>query len=64
MAAALRVIPDANLPLAEGHSPTTSGNVNYQDITRIHEDTGYSPEYDVVAGVADYVDWLRAGNAE
>ena len=64
VAAALKVIPDANLPLEPGHSPTTSGNVNYQDITRIHEDTGYSPEYDIVSGVADYIEWLRAGNAE
>jgi UDP-glucose 4-epimerase len=62
--AALKVIPDANLPLAEGHNPHGPGAVNYQDITRIQEDTGYSPEYDIESGVADYLEWLRAGNAE
>ena len=64
VAAALAAVPGANLPLLEGHGPNSAGEVNYQDITRIREDTGYSPEYDVVAGVADYVGWLRAGNAE
>ena len=64
VAATLKVIPDANLPLEPGHNPRASGSVNYQDITRIHEDTGYSPAYDIESGVADYVEWLRAGNAE
>jgi UDP-glucose 4-epimerase len=64
VAATLKVIPDANLPLAEGHSPNSSGKINYQDITRIHEDTGYSPQYDIESGVADYVAWLQAGNPE
>lgn len=64
VAAALHVIPDADLPLEPGHNPRSSGEVNFQDITRIHEDTGYSPEYDIESGVADYVAWLQAGNAE
>ncbi|UUZ86255.1 NAD(P)-dependent oxidoreductase [Paenibacillus sp. P26] len=32
------------------------------DITRIREDTGFVPEYDVERGVAEYIGWLRAGN--
>ena len=32
------------------------------DITRLHEDTGYSPAYDTERAVADYLGWLRAGN--
>lgn len=33
-----------------------------RDITRIREDTGYEPKYDVERGVAEYVALLRAGN--
>jgi UDP-glucose 4-epimerase len=32
------------------------------DITRIREDTGYEPIYDVERGIVEYVDWLRSGN--
>jgi UDP-glucose 4-epimerase len=64
VAATRKVIPDANLPLEPGHNPHGPGKVNYQDIGRIHEDTGYSPEYDIESGVADYIEWLRAGNPD
>jgi UDP-glucose 4-epimerase len=64
VAAAHKIIPEAKLPLTEGHNPNGPGRVNYQDLTRIHEDTGYAPEYDIQSGVADYIDWLRAGNPE
>lgn len=62
--AVLRVIPDAKLPLLEGHDPSGPGRVTYLDIARIRADTGYEPAYDVSSGVAEYVDWLRAGNEE
>jgi UDP-glucose 4-epimerase len=29
------------------------------DITRLREDTGFRPEYDVEQAVPDYVNWLR-----
>jgi nucleoside-diphosphate-sugar epimerase len=29
------------------------------DITRIMNEVGYRPEYDVERGVAEYIDWLR-----
>lgn len=32
------------------------------DTTRLHQDTGFEPEYDLVAACSDYIDWLRAGN--
>jgi UDP-glucose 4-epimerase len=64
VAAVKEVVPDAVLPLAEGHDPRRSGIVGYADLTRIRDDTGYEPEYDVRRGVAEYVAWLRAGNAE
>lgn len=58
------LIPETTVSLPEGHDPKGSGIVGYSDITRIQEDTGYRPAYDVRSGVADYVAWLRAGNAE
>ncbi|MFI5613143.1 NAD-dependent epimerase/dehydratase family protein [Amycolatopsis sp. NPDC051903] len=32
------------------------------DITRLRQDTGYTPEYDVETATADYLAWLEAGN--
>jgi nucleoside-diphosphate-sugar epimerase len=29
------------------------------DITRIKEELGYQPEYDVYRGVEEYIQWLR-----
>ena len=34
----------------------------YLDITRLHEDTGYVPEWDVERSVADYIAYFRAGH--
>lgn len=58
------LIPESTVTLPEGHDPKGSGIVPHADISRIREDTGYEPTYDVRSGVADYVAWLRAGNAE
>jgi UDP-glucose 4-epimerase len=33
------------------------------DTSRIRADTGFTPEYTTRSGVADYIEWLRAGNA-
>jgi UDP-glucose 4-epimerase len=33
------------------------------DTERLRKDTGFSPKFDIRSGVADYVDWLKAGNA-
>jgi UDP-glucose 4-epimerase len=59
IAAAIRkAVPDARTELRDGRS----GAVFYLDNTRLHKDTGFTPEYDAERGVADYVAWLRAGN--
>ncbi|GLY17179.1 NAD-dependent epimerase [Kineosporia sp. NBRC 101677] len=48
---------DAELPSA-GAQPAA-----WLDITRLRQDTGFEPEYDTAAAAADYIAWLRAGNA-
>lgn len=57
-----RVIPEANLRLAEGRSPHAPDEDAYLDITRIQKDTGYEPAYGVERGAADYIQWLRSGH--
>lgn len=56
-----RVIPEADL-----HLPSTgkSNPVPYQDITRLHDDTGFEPRFSIESGIADYIAWLRAGNEQ
>jgi UDP-glucose 4-epimerase len=56
------VIPDAKINLAAGRDPHGSGQDLYLDITRLQDDTGYRPAYDLDHGIADYIGWLRAGN--
>jgi UDP-glucose 4-epimerase len=50
-------VPGANITLPDGRNPDRPHN--YLDITRLREDTGFRPEYDVERAVPDYVDWLR-----
>jgi len=58
VAAAIRkVVPDAAVDL-----PTGGVAHPRLDITRVHNDTGYQPEYDTERAVGDYLAWLRAGN--
>lgn len=58
IAAIKQVIPDARVSL-----PTAGpGQQSYLDITRLQQDTGYKPHYDTERAVADYIEWLRAGN--
>ncbi len=57
---AIRTVdPHVDLALPEG--PPHPGNP--LDITRLHADTGYQPEYDTASAAADYIAWLRAGNS-
>lgn len=46
------------LPSGAGHAQS------WLDITRLREDTGFDPQYDIAAGAADYIAWLRAGNKQ
>jgi UDP-glucose 4-epimerase len=59
-----RIIPDARLDLPGGYDPQGPGVEIALDISRICQDTGYEPQYDLERAVADYIAWLRAGNAE
>jgi UDP-glucose 4-epimerase len=63
VAALRKVLPDTPIELPEGRDPAGPRERGYLDISRIRRDTGYEPEYDAERGVADYVDWLRAGHA-
>jgi UDP-glucose 4-epimerase len=58
VAAINAAVPGANLTLPQGRNPDRSPD-NYLDITRLRQDTGFQPEYDVDRAVPDYVDWLR-----
>ena len=60
IAAITSVVPDFELELEPGSSVPPS----YLDITRLHQDTGYLPEWDVEHSVADYIAYFRAGNAK
>jgi UDP-glucose 4-epimerase len=48
-------VPGASLTLPAGGDP----DGKFLDITRLQQDTGFRPEYDVERAVPDYVDWLR-----
>jgi UDP-glucose 4-epimerase len=50
-------VPGAKITLPEGRNPDRPHN--YLDTTRLREDTGFQPEYDVERAVPDYADWLR-----
>jgi UDP-glucose 4-epimerase len=52
------VVPNFDL------EPGSSAPPSHLDITRLHQDTGYLPEWDVERSVADYIAYFRAGNAQ
>ncbi len=58
VAAINAAVPGANVALPEGRNPHRPPD-NYLDTTRLREDTGFRPEYDVERAVPDYVGWLR-----
>jgi UDP-glucose 4-epimerase len=58
IAAIKQVVPDAQIDLPAGGE----GRASYLDITRVHQDTGYQPEYGTERAARDYIGWLRAGN--
>ena len=60
IAAIKSVVPDFELELEPGSSVPPS----YLDITRLHQDTGYLPQWDVKRSVADYIAYFRAGNTQ
>lgn len=56
------VIPGAAIDLPAGRGPGAPAEDSYLDITRLRQDTGFTPAYDTERAVRDYVGWLRAGN--
>jgi UDP-glucose 4-epimerase len=56
-------LPGSPVEPAAGRSPVGPARDVHLDITRLQQDTGYRPAYDTGRGVADYLAWLRAGNA-
>ncbi|HWL99214.1 MAG TPA: NAD(P)-dependent oxidoreductase [Nocardioidaceae bacterium] len=58
VAAINAAVPGANITLPEGRNPDRPSD-NYLEITRLREDTGFRPQYDVEHAVPDYVDWLK-----
>lgn len=59
-----KVFPDFQVELPAGHMPGLPETLWYFDITRLREDTGFEPQFSLEAGIADYIRWLQAGNAE
>jgi len=51
-------VPGADITIPEGRNPDRPPD-NHLDITRLQEDTGFRPEFDVERAVPDYVAWLR-----
>jgi UDP-glucose 4-epimerase len=63
VAAAVRAaVPGAVIDLPPGRASRGTGENLRLDIRRLSADTGFRPEVDVRRGVAEYVEWLRAGN--
>jgi UDP-glucose 4-epimerase len=60
IAAIKSVVPDFEVELEPGVSVPPS----YLDITRLHHDTGYLPEWDVERSVADYIEYFRADSSK
>jgi nucleoside-diphosphate-sugar epimerase len=52
------LFPGLRLPLLPGRE-NGPGQDPYLDITRLTEDTGFTPSFDVAHSVADYVAWRR-----
>ncbi|MGH7772556.1 MAG: NAD-dependent epimerase/dehydratase family protein [Candidatus Binatia bacterium] len=53
-----KVAPNTQISLQPGRSPRSRPNA-YMEVTRIKEEVGYQPQYDLERGVAEYIDWLR-----
>ena len=63
LAAVRKAKPGFDAHLSEGRSPRYKPN-NYGDNTRIQNELGYRPQYDLEKAIADYVAWLEAGNPQ
>lgn len=58
-AAVKRVVPAAKVATLPGAHPNPGPPNFYLDMARVKADLGYTPQYDLDRGVAEYIDWLR-----
>lgn len=58
-AAVNAAVPGANIALPPGRGPQFRPDA-CMAIDRLHNETGFAPEYEVQSAIADYVAWLRA----
>jgi UDP-glucose 4-epimerase len=59
-------LPKTEIHLGDGPGPITSTKTPMDinacvDISRLHEDTGFAPEYDPYRGVEHYIEWAKLG---
>lgn len=64
VAACTKAVPGFRVELRPGSDPAGLGAPAWLDIGRVHDATGYEPAFSTEDAIADYVDWLRAGNPE
>jgi UDP-glucose 4-epimerase len=64
LAAVQHSIPAFSVPLLDGHNPKGPGVATHLDITRLTEDTGYSPAASLQDSISHYIEWIQAGNKE
>jgi UDP-glucose 4-epimerase len=56
--------PSLEVSLPAGKDPHGIGLVPSMDITRLREDTGYTPQYSIREAMEDYIAWLQAGHKQ
>ena len=59
VAAVEKACPGFSVSIPRSDSEPHDSQSGYMDISRIREETGFQPVYDVESGVADYVQWLQ-----
>lgn len=52
-------IPGHVAPVRPGADPSPRFPAMWLDISRLRQDTGYEPSYDVTRAVSDYVEWIQ-----
>lgn len=61
-----KLLPETEIHLGDGPGPLVSTKTpmdinNCVDISRLREETGFTPEYDPYQGVEHYINWARHG---
>jgi nucleoside-diphosphate-sugar epimerase len=51
-------VPNAQINLQSGASGKGKSNP-VSDLSRIGEDVGFAPEYDLERSIAEYIEWLK-----